>query len=209
MNITKLNFSDKDFIKLVNSYLKILIWMIDIDWNIDKKEVRLLFSLLTRIDIEDDNSYISKLNYYEKHHSLKNKILTSLDEESDYLRVLDLENIIFYEWEKWLHLILSKLSKKSKLDFEDKMKKLEKYLWNIKEIIESKKDILWENYINLFYFWIYFYSELIAKQDWKFLWKKIVEEEKKYLQKIKEYLDIDLAVKESVIAEIRKPILDI
>ena len=208
MNITTLNFSDKEFKELVNSYLKLLIWIIDIDWNIDKKEVRLLFSLLTRVDLEDDNSYLSKLNYYKKHHSLKNKILT-IDEDSDYLRVLDLENIIFYEWEKGLHLILSKLSKKSMLDFDDKMKKLEKYLWSIKKIIEDKREILWDNYIDLLYFWIYFYSELIAKQAWKFLWKKIVVEEKRYLQKIKEYLDIDLDIKESIIAEVRKPILDI
>lgn len=208
MNITKLNFTDKEFKELVNSYLKILIWTIDIDWNIDKKEVRLLFSLLTRVDLEDDHSYLSKLNYYKKHHSLKNKILT-IDDDSDYLRVLDLENIIFYEWEKWLHLILSKLSKKSMLNFDDKMRKLEKYLWILKKIIEDKREILWDNYINLFYFWIYFYSELIAKQAWKFLWKKIVVEEKKYLAKIKEYLDIDLDIKESIIAEVRKPILDI
>lgn len=208
MNITKLNFTDKEFKELVNSYLKILIWTIDIDWNIDKKEVRLLFSLLTRVDLEDDHNYLSKLNYYKKHHSLKNKVLT-IDDDSDYLRVLDLENIIFYEWEKGLHLILSKLSKKSMLDFDDKMKKLEKYLWIIKKIIEDKREILWDNYIELFYFGIYFYSELIAKQAWKFLWKKIVVEEKQYLQKIKEYLDIDLDIKESTIAEIRKPILDI
>jgi hypothetical protein len=58
--------------------------------------VRVLFSLLTRIDLEDDHNYLSKLNYYKKHHNFENKILT-IDEDLDYLRVLDLENIIFYE----------------------------------------------------------------------------------------------------------------
>jgi hypothetical protein len=34
-------------------------------------------------------------------------------------------------------------------------------------------------------------------------------EEKKYLKKIRKYLDIDLDIRESIIAEVRKPILDI
>jgi hypothetical protein len=52
MNITKLNFTDKEYSSLVNSYLKILIYAVNIDNSIDRKEISVLFSLFTRTEIE-------------------------------------------------------------------------------------------------------------------------------------------------------------
>ena len=69
---------------------------------------------------------------------------------------------------------------------------------------------MWDNYVEVFYFWILFYVEIIAMQTWKFLWKKIVEEEKKYIERIKDTLDIkDKEIKNSLIEKLRTPILDI
>ena len=212
MNITKLNLSDKDFKELVNSYLKILIYAVKIDWSIDNKEIKIIFSLLTRVDIEDDNKNLWKLNFFNKLHSFKNKVLSIDSEHFDYLRVLDLENIIFYEWEKSLHLMLSNFSKYDSIsiDFEKMIKKTEKYLKNIKSIIEAKRKILWDDYIKIFYYWIYFYSKIIAKQSWPLFWKKVVKDEKKFLELIEKVLEIDKEeIKESLIEKIRTPSLDI
>jgi len=168
MNITKLNFTDKEYSSLVNSYLKILIYAVNIDNSIDRKEISVLFSLFTRTEIEWDNSFFIKLNYFKKLHSLNSDFIHIDEWHFDYLRVLELENLIFYEWEKSLHLILSYLSKhkKDKLSFNDKMEKLDNYLEIIKEIIESKRKQLWDNYVEVFYFWILFYVEIIAMQTW-------------------------------------------
>jgi len=209
MNITRLNFTDEDFKKLVDSYLKILMYAISIDNNIHKKEVNILLSLLTKVDLWNDNLALSKLNYFHNFQSLKKNLLNIDKSHFDYVKVLDLENIIFWEAEKSLHLILSKLSKKIDISFEEKMIKLEKYLNNIKNIIESKREVLWEEYLNIFYYWIYFYSKLIAEQVWKFFWDKIVEEEKKYLEKIKNILQIEDKINESSIEKLRIPSMEI
>lgn len=63
MNITKLNFSDKEFHTLVNSYLKIILFSVIIDNNIDKKELKTLFSLFTRVDLDNENITLEKFNY--------------------------------------------------------------------------------------------------------------------------------------------------
>ncbi len=212
MNITKLNLSDESFQELVNCYLKILIYAVKIDGSINEKEVKIIFSLLTRVDIEDDNKSLWKLNFFNKKYSFKNKVLSIDDEYFNYLRVFDLENIIFYEWEKSLHLILSNFSKSDSIsiDYDKMLKKLEKYLENIKNIIESKRKILWDDYIKIFYYWIYFYSKVITKQSWPLFWKKVVKEEKKFLELIEKVLEIDKEeIKESLIEKIRTPILDI
>jgi len=210
MNITKLNFSDKNYKELINSYIKILIYAINIDWDINKKEVKILFSLFTRIDIEDQNEDLWKINFFHKSNTYDSKNLSIDDKHFEYLRVLDLENIIFYEWEKSLHLIISSLSKINKKDFSKKMEKLENYLISIKKIIELKKKDLGEDYIKIFYYWIYFYSKVICEQAWKLFWKKIVKEEREYLNKIKKILNVDTGeIKESLIEKIRAPILDI
>ena len=56
MNITQLNFSDEELSTLVNSYIKVLILAISIDWKINKKEVKVLLSLLTKVNIDSDNT---------------------------------------------------------------------------------------------------------------------------------------------------------
>lgn len=209
MNITQLNFSDEELSTLVNSYIKVLILAISIDWKINKKEVKVLLSLLTKVNIDSDNIKLKEFNIFNENRHFKNNLLNLENDFFEYIRIFAIENIIFFEWEKAIHLILSSLSKKEKLTFEEKIKKLEIYLENIKKIIESKKELLWEDEIKIFYYSLYFYCEVIAKQVWNFLWKKIVKEEKVLLEKIRLILNVENDIKQSCIERARKVILEI
>ena len=124
MNITQLNFSDEELSTLVNSYIKVLILAISIDWKINKKEVKVLLSLLTKVNIDSDNIKLKEFNIFNENRHFKNNLLNLENDFFEYIRIFAIENIIFFEWEKAIHLILSSLSKKEKLTFEEKIKKL-------------------------------------------------------------------------------------
>ncbi len=209
MNITKLNFSDKEFHTLVNSYLKIILFSVIIDNNIDKKELKTLFSLFTRVDLDNENITLEKFNYIWDIYFWKSNIINLNEAHFDYIRVLTLENIIFYEWEKSLSHVIQYLEKNNNLSYEDKMKQLKNNLLELKAVIDSKKDLLWDIYVNMFYFWLYFYVELIAKQAWSIFEKGIVKSERVYLDKIKEFLNVSMDLSKTEIHKNRTLILDI
>ena len=206
MKIKKLKFFDNDFKLLVNAYLKVLIYSIIIDWNLNKKELKVLFSLLTRVDVDNDNFSLWKINYIPEDY-LEPNILNIENWHFDYIRVLSLENMIFYEWEKSLPYIFQYLEKKNKLSFEEKMEVLDKNLKDLNKIMNLKLNVLWKEYIKLFNYWLYFYVELIAKQAWKIFGSNIVIEEEKYLEKIKTELNIEFNISKTEILKLRTPIL--
>lgn len=209
MNITKLNYTDRDFKLLVNSYLKIIIFSVIIDGDIDKKELKTLFTLFTRVDLDSDNVALEKFNYIWDIFFWKKNLLDIDNWHFDYIRVLTLENIIFYEWEKSVTSLFDYLDEKNKLSFEEKMEELKKNLSTLKRLIDKKTKDLWKVYIKIFYYWLYYYVELIAKQAWRILEGQITKEEKKYLDKIKTYLEIDKNLCSSDIYKLRTPILDL
>jgi len=209
MNITKLNYTDRDFKLLINSYLKIIIFSVIIDWDIDKKELKTLFTLFTKVDIDSDNVALEKFNYIWDIYFWKNNLLDIDSWHFEYVRVLALENIIFYEWEKSITSLFDYLNEKNKLTFEEKMDELEKNLLILKKIIDKRIGILWKVYVKIFYYWLYYYVELIAKQAWRILEGQITKEEKKYLDKIKTYLEIAKNLSNSDIYKLRTPLLDL
>jgi len=194
---------------LVNSYLKILLFSIIIDGSIDIKEVKALFSLFTRVDMDNENIVLEKFNFLWEKKLWKNKSIDFETTHFDYVRVLTLENIIFYEWEKSLAYLFEYLERKNTLSFEEKMEELDKHLLNLKTIIDQKANILWRSYIKLFYYGLYYYVEVITKQAWRFLEWNIVKEEKAYLSKINSMLEVNQHFSKIELHKINTPTLDL
>lgn len=209
MNITQLNFSDSQFSELLHAYIHILMRAIHIDNKVDKKELWVVFSLITWADAEWDMSFLSSLNFIKHTHNIDSKYLVVDGKSCDFIKTFDLENIIFHEASKILHQIIASVSEPCTKTFNQKMQDLETDLASIKRILESKQELLWQDYIEVFYYGLYFYSECIAKQAWKLFWNNIVPEEKKYLETIKSFLNVDWPPSESQKEALRKTPLTI
>jgi len=190
-NITQLNFSNEEYKQLVSSYGKILILAAQIDWDVNDKEVDTILSLVVRTPLKpEDREFFKKVNHIDIETE---NVINKYRIKNNYLQLFELENIIFYEIERNIIEFVKALTDQESINriLEEKIEDTKKQLENIKNIVESKIDIIWEEYIKAFYEWLYDYVEKITKMvsKWFFV-RKIWKEEKELLKTIKESLNI-------------------
>jgi hypothetical protein len=190
-NITQLNFSNNEYKKLISSYWKILILAAQIDGDVNEKEIDTILSLIVRTPLKiEDRNFFRKINHIDIESE---NIINKYRIKNNYLQVFELENIIFFEIERNMIEFIKALTNKELIDrlTEEKIDDLKNQLKNIKEILESKKELIWEDYIQAFYEGLYDYVEKITKMVGKwFLINKIWKDEKLLLSTIKEELNI-------------------
>jgi hypothetical protein len=190
-NITQLNLSNNEYKKLISSYWKILILAAQIDGDVNEKEIDTILSLIVRTPLKiEDRNFFRKINHIDIESE---NIINKYRIKNNYLQVFELENIIFFEIERNMIEFIKALTNKELIDrlTEEKIDDLKNQLKNIKEILESKKELIWEDYIQAFYEGLYDYVEKITKMVGKwFLINKIWKDEKLLLSTIKEELNI-------------------
>lgn len=186
-NITQLNFSNDELRTLCSHYGRILSIITKIDEVAHSKEVDFVLSLITRTNLEWDNNILNKISHSKEERKIDIKWYTI---NNDYIRVFELENIIFYELEKNLQAFIKEIETKESFDLM--IQKTNESIDKIKEILFSKKDLTWEKYIHWLFNGLYLYCEKIAllvggKQMFG---QKIVPQEQKILDLLKEKLEI-------------------
>jgi len=190
-NITQLNFTNEEYKKLVSSYGKILIIAAQIDDDVAEVEIDTILSVIVRTPLRMEmRDFFKKVNHIDI--ETENKI-NGYRMKNNYLQVFELENLVFFEIERNIINFVDVLTDKELTNrvLEEKIEDVKQQLDNIKIIMEGKKDVMWETYIQAFYEGLYDYVEKITKMvaKWFFI-SKIWKEEKILLQTLKEELNI-------------------
>ena len=191
-NLTQLNFTNEEYKKLVSSYWKLFIIASQIDGDVDEKEIDTILSLIVRTPLKpNDWEFFKKMNHIWV--ETENKV-NGYRIKNNYLQVFELENLVFFEIERNMINFITALTNPDLVNrlFEEKLDDAKKQLDNIKNLLESKVDIVWQDYIVSVYEWLYDYIEKIVKLTWKwFFIRKIGKEEKQFLELVKNELNID------------------
>ena len=191
-NITQLNFSNEEYKKLVSSYGKVLILAAQIDGDVNEKEIDNILSLIVRTPLRpEEREFFKKINHVDIETE---NVINGYKIKNNYLQVFEIENLVFYEIERNIVNFISALTNEDLINRtdEEKIEDLKNQLNNIKTILESRKDMIWEAYIRSTYEWLYDYIEKITKLVGKWiLLRKTWKEEKLLLETIKESLWID------------------
>ena len=194
-NITQLNLSNSELKDLCSHYWKILSTIAKIDKVSHPKEIDFILSLITGTNLEWCNDRLKQINHHEENRKIDIKWYYI---NNDYIRVFELENIIFYELEKNIQTFVKDIEKKESYDVL--IKKVAESVDRIKEILYSKKEIIWDIYINGFFNSLYVYCEKIALLVGKWLFgKKILPEEQKMLDLLKEKMQIKWVITQEYI----------